>query len=407
MPKLLQINSVVNTGSTGRIVEQIGQYARSEGWESFIAYGRKSNESKSKTLKIGNELDVNIHGLQSRLFDKHGQASVKATKKLLIEIEKINPDIIHLHNIHGYYLNYQILFEFLAKRNTPIIWTLHDCWPITGHCSFFSTIGCNKWKTVCFHCPQKKNYPTSLFIDNSRANYILKKQLFTSLHNLTIVPVSYWLEGVINESYLANYPLQVITNGVDCNHFIPISDTSKIRKKYELNNKFVLLGVGTNWDKRKGLTDYIKLSQILSEDYAIILVGLTEKQIKLLPPRIIGIKRTENIKELAEMYSSADIVLNLSSAESFGLTTVEGFACGTPGIVYNCTASPELIIPTTGIIIEPGNIELLIKAIEKIKLFGKKSYTTSCRNRAIVNYNNKDRFNEYIQLYKKLINQQV
>jgi glycosyltransferase involved in cell wall biosynthesis len=404
MPLLFQINSDVNTGSTGRIAEQIGQYALSKGWESYIAYGRTSNESASKTIKIGNELDVFLHGIQSRIFDNHGLGSVLATKTLITRINKINPDIIHLHNIHGYYINIPLLFEYLSKKGLPVVWTLHDCWAITGHCSYFSDIDCIKWKTECNHCPKKKNYPSSWFIDRSYKNFSLKRQLFTSLNNITIVAVSKWLEGIVQESYLAKYPINVIHNGIDTNAFYPLSNCSEIKRKYGIVKDFMLMGVATAWGSRKGLDDYIRLSRILSDEHAIVLVGLSKKQKELIPSTIIGIDRTESIKELAELYSAADIILNLSNQETFGMTTVEGFSCGTPSIAYNCTANPELITPETGIIVEPGNIEQLVKAIETIKSNKKEYYSANCRKLAEMFYDKENKYNEYLQLYEKVLN---
>lgn len=403
MPTLLQINTVVNTGSTGRIVEQLGQYILSKGWISYIAYGRKSNESTSQTVKIGSELDIASHGIKSRLLDKHGLGSVKATQRFLHRISKINPDIIHLHNLHGYYLNYKLLFDYLVKTNIPVVWTLHDCWPITGHCTHFSDINCVKWKIECHHCPKKKNYPASLILDRSQNNYRLKKSLFTSLTNETIVPVSKWLGGRVKESFLAKYPMHVINNGIDLAAFCPLSDGLKFKKKHKIAEKFMLLGLATAWSASKGLDDYFKLNRALSDDYSIVLVGISKKQKELLPPNIIGIDRIESLKELAGLYSTADIILNLSYQETFGMTIVEGFACGTPGIVYNCTASPEIITDETGIIVEPGQTEQLVNAIETIKSKGKDYYSTNCRKQAEKKYNKQDRCSDYTQLYDELL----
>ena len=399
---LLQINSVVNCGSTGRITEEIGQTAIAANWKSYIAYGRNDRTSKSELIKIGSDWDIKMHGIQTRLFDRHGLASKKATKRLVQKIENIKPDIIHLHNIHGYYLNIEILFCFLKQANIPVVWTLHDCWPITGHCSHFSFIGCEKWKTQCYNCPQKKSYPASYLLDRSKKNYHLKKELFTSLPNLTLVPVSNWLSDLLKESFLKDFPVKVIHNGINTDVFKPSHD-SFFRKKYQLGNKTILLGVANVWSQRKGLNDFIELSKRLNSDYQIILVGLTKKQIKILPHNIMGIVRTESIKDLVHFYSNADIVLNISYEETFGMTTIEGFACGTPGIVYNSTASPELIDNSTGIVVEKGDINGLIEAIHQIKNKGKKAYTEACINRANDLFNKKDCFMEYINLYNSLI----
>lgn len=402
MKTLLQINVVVNSGSTGRIAEEIGQTAMAQGWKSVIAFGRNKRPSQSELIKIGTDWDMRIHGLQTRLFDRHGLASKSATKKLVRQIEKINPDIIHLHNIHGYYLNIEILFHFLMQANIPVVWTLHDCWSITGHCVYFDYAGCEKWKTECTHCPQKTTYPASYFIDRSSKNFKLKKELFTSVPDLTLVPVSNWLATILKESFLKNTPVKVIHNGINTEIFQPSSDQT-IRSKYNLKNKFILLGVASVWSPRKGLQDFIELSKKLSADFQIILVGLSKKQIKLLPNNIIGIERTESIDELVQLYSNADVVLNISYEETFGMTTVEGFACGTPGIVYNATASPELIDNSTGIVVEKGDINGLISAISKIKEKGKTFYTEACVKRAHQLYNKEDRYQEYLNLYNELL----
>lgn len=296
----------------------------------------------------------------------------------------------------------EVLFLYLKKVNIPVIWTFHDCWPITGHCSHFTFVGCEKWKTQCYNCPQKTGYPASYLIDRSKKNFILKKELFNSLFNLTLVPVSQWLSGILKESFLQNYPIKVINNGVNTEVFRP-SEVSDFRNKHGLIDKSILIGVASVWTLKKGLNDFIELSKLLDSGYKIVLVGLTKKQIEQLPENILGIERTENVEELADIYSSADIVLNLSYEETFGLTTVEGFACGTPGIVYNATASPELIDVSTGIVVEQGNINKLTEAIYSIKKKGKEYYSEACVNRAYRLYKKEDRYREYIDLYEELI----
>lgn len=404
MPTLLQINSSVNVGSTGRIAEQIGQLAIAHGWKSYMAYGRVANQSASHLIRVGNKWNVLVHGIVSLLFDNHCFGSQLATRKLISKIEDIRPDIIHLHNLHGYYLNVDILFRYLEKANIPVVWTLHDCWSYTGHCSYYSNINCQKWQSECNTCPKLKNYPKSLFVDHSKTNFLRKKELFTSMDNLTIVPVSEWLGAEVKKSFLGKRQIRVITNGVDVHSFTPLTDNSRVLRKYNLNNKFILLGVATAWGPRKGWEDYIKLSQMLPNDYQIVMVGVTEKQKTSLPQNIIAINRTENIRELAELYSAANVVLSLSDQESFGLTTVEGFACGTPGIVYNCTASPELITKETGFVVERGDFAALKVATETIQANGKDYYMENCRKRALEFYDSNKQYLKYIELYNTVIN---
>lgn len=403
MKTLLQINVVINSGSTGRIAEEIGQTAIKNGWNSTIAYGRVERPSQSELIRIGTDWDIKWHGLQTRLFDRHGLGSVKATQKLIEQIKEIQPSIIHLHNVHGYYLNIEILFDYLAKANIPVVWTLHDCWPMTGHCAHFDFIGCEKWKTTCFNCPQKTSYPASFFADRSKKNYQLKKRLFTSVKNLHVVTVSNWLGGIARQSFLARYPIQIINNGINTDIFSPQNNLEHIRSKYGIGKRFMIVGVATAWSNKKGFNDFIELSRVLDNDTVIVLVGVSEAQLKSLPKLIIAIPRTENTNELAQLYSSADIVLNLSAEETFGLTTVEGFACGTPGIVYNSTASPELITSETGFVVEKGDTNGLLNAINIIKQKGKSSYSKACRERAVKYYNKDDRYLDYLKLYESLL----
>lgn len=405
MPRLLQINTSLNCNSTGRIAEQIGLLAKSRGWDCYIAHGpRFVKDSSLHSYQVESNLGEKIHWIKSFLLDGHGLSSTKATKKFVKWIDSIHPDIIHLHNIHGYFLNYKILFEYLKSSNIPAVWTFHDCWPITGHCGYFSLEGCGRWRIGCGKCPLRwKEYPKSLIIDRSANNYQLKKQLFGSLKHLYIVSVSKWLDSIIGDSFLSHIHHSYIYNGIDIDVFKPT--TSNIRENFGLQNKKVLLGVASIWTNRKALSDYIKLSQLLSEEYQIILIGPTEKQSKTIPDNIIVISRTNSQSELVQWYSAADVLLNLSYEETFGLTTVESFACGTPSIVYNRTASPELITKNTGIVVEAGNWKALICAIEEIVSKGKNYYSTACRQRAVEHFNKDDRFQDYINLYNELLNE--
>lgn len=403
MPKLLQINSVVNTGSTGRIAEQIGICAIDNGWESFIAFGRSAGPSASRLIKIGNKYDQILHGVHTRLFDRHGLASTGQTKKLISQIEALQPDIIHLHNIHGYYLNYKTFFGFLAQQKAPVVWTLHDCWAFTGHCSYFSSINCIKWKTHCNKCPKTKNYPASFLLDNSYDNYKRKKEVFNKISNLTIVSVSRWLDTLVEQSFLSNHQRLVIHNGVDLKEFYPIENTEQIEDRYDLKGRKVLVAVASSWSKSKGWDDYIKLSGMLPADCTLIMVGLSKHQKQNLPSNIVGIEKTNSVHELAALYSRADVLLNLSYQETFGMTTIEGFACGTPAIVYNATASPELVTKETGYIVEPGDIKGVLAAVVEIMEKGKQYFANKCRQLAIEHYNKETRWLNYLKLYNRLM----
>ncbi|WP_313380630.1 glycosyltransferase [Proteiniphilum saccharofermentans] len=400
--RLVQINTVINTGSTGRIAEEIGAKAITNGWDSYIAFGRNEKISKSYKLKIGNDWDIRMHGIQTRLFDNHGFASTSATQEFVRKLDKIHPDIVHLHNLHGYYLNIKILMDYLRKTDIPVVWTFHDCWPITGHCVYFDYVGCDKWKTQCCKCPQKSTYPSSYFIDRSVKNFNLKKDLFRSLPNLMIIPVSNWLTDIVAKSFLKNYPIKVIHNGVDTEKFKPFHEDT-LRKKYNLEGKFILTGVAGVWSPRKGLHDFIEISSRLSFDCQIVLVGLSRKQIRTLPKNIIGIEQTESINQLAEIYSTSDVFLNLTYEDNFPTTNIEALACGTPVITYRTGGSPEAITPDTGFVIDKGDLLSLRKTIDTIKGKGKESYTKACRLRAETMFNKNDRYNEYIELYENLL----
>ena len=403
--KLMQIDLFANSGSTGRIAEQIGRHVITNGWESIIAYGRSANKSENKLIKIGNKLDMLAHGVLTRIFDNHsfGLSSRKATINFVKEIDKNKPDLIHIHNSHGYYLNNEILFNYLSRKQIPIVWTQHDCWAFTGHCTHFDFVGCEKWKTQCFQCEQKSEYPKSLIFDRSLQNYNIKKKLFNSLNNLTIVSVSNWLSDRVKESYLKNHNSKVIYNGVDLKLFYPKNSRDIINNKYNLNGRYLLLGVATTWNERKGLQDFLKLSKLLDNTFIIVLIGLDKNQIKNLPENIIGIERTESQEELCSFYSSADLFLNLSFEETFGLTTAEALACGVPSVVYNVTACPELISNETGFVVESQNIKQLFNTIKQARNIGKSKFTNACRNRAISLFDKNRLCLEYFNLYNKIL----
>lgn len=404
MPKLLQIGSSLNCGAPGKIAEQIGLLAMTRGWDVYMAHGvRHSNPSQLKTIPMVTPHEERVHALYSMLFDRHGLGPDGKTKELVAWIKDNRPDIIHLHNIHGYFLNYETLFSYLISTNIPIVWTFHDFWPITGHCAHFDYNECNKWKTLCYDCKFHKEYPFSL-IDQARRNYTLKKEKFTHLENVVLVPVSRWVGSLLSQSFLKEYPIHLIYNGVDTKVFRPI--TSDVRSRLGLDGKFVLIGVASPWSLMKGWDDYMNLRQKLPDEYTIVMVGLSKKQKEKLPQGIVGIERTQNQEELAAYYSMADVTLNLSYQETFGMTTVEGMACGTPGIVYNKTASPELVTAETGSIVEAGNINHVVNAIIEIKNKGKVSYSAACRQRAEKNFDKDKCFKEYIRLYESLINRQ-
>ena len=403
MLKLLQINSVANTGSTGHIAEDIGKLAILNGWESYIAYGRKALPSASNLIRIGNKLDIFLHVLITRVFDIHGLASRHPTKELIRKIDQINPNVIHLHNIHGYYLNYKILFKFLAKRETPVVWTMHDCWALTGHCSHYTLKKCLMWqsKEGCKHCPQKKEYPSALVLSNAAYNFKCKKKYFNLLSEkqLTIVTPSKWLSDEIGKSYLCHYKRVVINNGINLDVFKSIASQKAV------NKKFIILGVASVWDEHKGFADFLKLADLLRNDEEIVLVGLSEKQIRSLPreKKIRGIRRTENQQQLVELYSQSLCFVNPTYEDTFPTTNIEALACGTPVITYKTGGSPEIIDEETGFVVEQGDLDSIRTNIDKLKQVSCKSISQKCRVRAENLYNKNACFSEYIKLYQSLI----
>lgn len=405
MKKLLLINVAANTTSTGRIANQIGQVAMSRGYESYFAYGRSANSSECNLIKIGNQWDVWLHGVQSMLFDNHGFGSQKATTSFINEIDRIQPDIINIHNLHGYYINIKLLFNYLSSARIPVVWTFHDCWPFTGHCTHFMRYNCERWKTECFDCPNKDGYPKSLLLDRSKSNYKRKKELFCSVDDMTIVTPSNWLKGLVEESFLNKYPVKMIHNGVDLDIFKPKDDSKQIRLKYGLQDAKVILGVGNVWAKGKGLADFIELRKIFDSEgksnYKIVLVGLSDKMIQNLPQGIVGVKRTENVNELASLYSAADVFVNPTYVDNFPTTNIEALACGTPVITYYTGGSPEAIDANTGFVVEKGDVASLKDAIE-VAANDKMNYSVVCRERALACFRSVDRFNDYVDLFDSL-----
>ena len=399
----MQICVEGNTGSTGTMAENIGQIALSKNWSSYIAFGRFERDSLSNKIKIGNRFQILIHGFITRLFDLHGLGSSRATLKLIEYIKILQPDIIHLHHLHGYYINYKILFNYLNNTNIPVVWTFHDCWSFTGHCAHFDYIKCEKWKHICHNCPQKKEYPASYFFDRSKENYILKRSLFTKNRNLIIVSVSKWMENIVRESFFKQTKIFTIHNGIDTKIFKPLNEPLKLLSNILLKNKFIILGVASPWNKKKGFYEFLNLSKIIDHSMIIVMVGLNKSQLLNLPSNIIGIEKTENKNQLANIYSCADVFLNLTLEDNFPTTNIEAMACGTPVITYNTGGSGESISHNTGMEVLQGSLKDVLSAINKVKENGKDFYSNNCRNTAILNYNKETQFEKYFDIYNNII----
>lgn len=394
MPKLFQINVVSNILSTGRICEDIARVAQKHGWQTYIAYGRWAKRGAQESKRVGSYFDTFEHYVEHRLFDNEGLASRRATRNLIKWMKEVKPDIIQLHNIHDHYLNYPILFKYLATLDTPVVWTQHDCWAFTGGCAYFEMYNCWKWKTKCDKCPERR----AIFCDKSRCQYELKKKLISQVKNLTFIPVSDWLGGLIKQSFHSYRKIITIHNGIDVDRFKPTDKTLT-------SNKYKILGVAAVWDKRKGLDDFITLRNILPSTCEITLVGLSGKQVGALPVGINGITRTANIEELVQLYSDADVFVNPTYSDNFPTTNLEALACGTPVITYRTGGSPEAVTPGTGWIVEQGDVEGIVSIVKDLELRDKSEVVAQrkvCRIRAEQEFDKDKCYEKYIELYDRL-----
>lgn len=403
--KLLQINISLNTSSTGKIVRQISKMFADDGNKSFMAFSGKfpENRDMDNTIRIGFKLDFYFHALITRIFDRHGFGSKRATKKLIKKIDYIKPDIIHLHNLHGYYINIEILFNYLSLKKIPIVWTMHDCWAFTGHCSHFEYVSCKKWEKACHSCPQSSSYPSSLFLDNSQENFLIKKRLFNSVQNMTIIPVSDWLDNQLRYSFLNGFNSKVIKNGIDLEVFKP-SESRALIKDYNLHNKFIILGVASNWTERKGFFEFVKLRKLLNESFSIVLVGVNKKLQKMLPSGIISISKTKDQEELAMIYSCADLYLNLTFEDTYPSTNLESIACGTQVVTYKTGGSPESVNEEGGYVVKQGDITAIKNLIDDMKngilpRVSKKNLVAIAQK----NFNKENNFKHYLKLYEEIL----
>lgn len=355
--KYLFINSVAGFGSTGKIAAAQCRELMAQGHECLLAYGRDMvNCEGIPTVRIGSSLDYKLHGIANRVLDNHGFGSKAATRRFLNQVKEFDPDVIWLHNIHGYYIHIGLLFDYLRTCGKQIFWMLHDCWTFTGHCSHFSYVGCDKWKTGCHHCPQKDQYPASLVLDNSKNNYETKRALFTGIPNMTLITPSYWLAELVKQSFLQEYPVEVVHNTINTEVFKPTD--SDFREKHGLQDKKIVLGVASVWSERKGLLDFWKLAELLDDRFQIILVGLTPEQIAQMPKNILGITRTNNAAELAQLYSAADVFVNMTYEDNYPTVNLEARACGTKVISYDTGGCRETL-GDTDILVPTGDIEAL------------------------------------------------
>ena len=398
--RILYINTVFGNGSTGKIICDTARLLLENGHTVKVVYGVNSNHQAVpyETVCVQPKAEYYFHNALSRITDHAGQYSVRATRRLIYEVEKFQPDIIHLHTLHGYYVNYRILFEYLRQAGIAVVWTHHDCWAFTGHCTHYSQIGCTQWQTQCEKCRLVHRYPKCYLRGDVKNNYIQKKQAFSGIDRLTITAPSEWLEKQIGASFLKEYTRIVVPNGVDTAVFRPRQ--SAIRKQYQLEYKKVILGVANVWNERKGIADMIALSARLEEPYKVVLIGLSDKQLSKLPSNILGIRRTANQTELAEWYSAADVFVNPTYEETFGMTNIEAQACGTPVVVYRTDGCPETIMDGNGLVISQGDLDELAKAVVRRSAEGKVSNLE-----AINQFELHNAYGRYLDLYEQLIQQ--
>lgn len=364
--KVLMINSVCGIRSTGRICTDLAQALETQGHTVKIAYGREQvpEQYQKYAVRIGTDLDVKIAGAEARMLDNAGFSNRKATEKFIEWVKEYDPDVIHLHNLHGYYINVEVLFKYLKTCDKKIIWTLHDCWAFTGHSAYCDAIKCTRWESGCDNCPQRGEYPKS-YVDQSKRNWRRKKDLFTNVPDMTIVTPSHWLAGLVKEAFLKDYPVDVIHNGIDTTKFYPLKND--FREFYHLEDKYILLGVATSWDKMKGLEDFVKLSDLLDDSYKIVLVGLTDEQLGKLPKKILGIKRTNSVKELTYIYSAADLFMNLTYCDTYPTVNLESAKCGTPVLTYDTGGSTEIVEQYGGYVVPQGDLEAVANKVEEIR----------------------------------------
>lgn len=393
--RIVQINATCGVGSTGKICVDISRLLTERQIENYILYcGKKSDYPQG--IRYAGTAQIKQEALRSHLNGHYGFNSEALTRKLLFHLDGIQPDIIHLHNLHGHNCNLEKLFHYLKEHRSKVFWTFHDCWAVTAYCPHFTMTKCDKWKMGCAQCPQFREY--SFFFDRSSYLYQRKRELLSDL-DLTIITPSQWLAGIVKQSFLGDYPVKVIHNGIDLTIFKPTP--SDFRERYHIpHEKKILLGVAFDWGRRKGLDVFVELAARLDPDrYQIVLVGTNSRIDKMLPPQIISIYRTANQKELAEIYTAADLFVNPTREEVFGLVNVEALACGTPVLTFRTGGSPECIDNTCGAVVDCDDVDAL--ECEIIRICEDKLLTCeNCLARAR-KFDAQEKCLEYIEQYEK------
>lgn len=399
--RILLLNSVCGVTSTGRICADLAKAYEEKGHEVRIAYGRDdkgmSDASARYGVRIGTNLDVKLHGLRTRLLDQHGFGSRRATAQFLKWVDSYAPDVIHMHNLHGYYINIELLFRYIKAKNIPVVWTLHDCWAMTGHCTHFTACGCAKWRTGCDHCPQRHKYPVSDVLDGSRANYRRKKEAFTGVANLVITTPSAWLKSLVEQSYLRAYGVQVVNNGVDTSVFKPTD--SDLRQQHGLTGQKIVLGVANGWGPHKGLCYLERMAKDLPRGWKVVIIGLSAERIKQLPDHILGIQRTNSPQELAAWYTAADVFVNPTLEDNYPTTNLEAQACGTPVVTFNSGGAPETLVPGNGYAVERLQYDALLEKTIQAAALKDTNLCLDVKDKNILG-------SEFLDVYQKLLRQE-
>ncbi len=394
--KIVFINSTPR-GSTGTIVNGLVSVCNDKKIDTYMFFGRKKYKLNKNQKYFGSRIENHFHRLFSFLTGISGIGSYFGTKKLLRKIRLINPDVIHLHNLHGWYVNIPLLFKFIKKKKIRTIWTFHDCWPFTAQCAHFTIEKCDKWINGCYSCPRLSIYPNSFF-DNTRTMWKLKKRWLTGVQNMTIVTPSQWLSKLVRKSFLNEYDVITINNGIDSGVFAPTDSDFRIKNSIA-DDECMILGVASEWTDRKGIDVFVDLAEKLSSTYKIVLVGTNEGIDKSLPESVISVHRTSNQSELVKIYSAADVFVNPTREDNFPTVNLESLACGTPVITFNTGGSPEIIDESCGLVVPVNDIDRLKKAIERV--FQDKPYSRqACVNRARM-FEKRVMYEEYVKLYGK------
>ena len=395
--RILMINTVYAVGSTGKIVNQIAEKAEKRGFETRIAhrYQDKGVEYPANAVAVSSWWDCHVHNRLSRLTMLRGCFSMWKTFRFLRKLEQWKPDLIHLHNISGNFINLPMLFRYIKKHQPQVVWTFHDCWPLTGNCKYFDLVGCDRWKNGCGSCPQKG----MALWDIASHMYRHKQKMLAGIENMTIVTPSQWLADLVGQSHLRNYPIRVVHNGIDLSVFRPTD--SAFRETHGLLDKKVILGVAFDWGKRKGLDVFLELAEKLPGDYRIVLVGTNDQIDAMLPDTVISIHKTHNQQELAAIYSAADVFVNSTREENYPTVNMEALACGTPVVTFRTGGSPEMIDASCGCIVERDDVDDMIRQI--LRVCEERPYSAEACLESAKAFDRNDRFDEYIQLYEELL----